>query len=651
MASSPRSRRWPEARHRPGLLLEGTALRRPALPLLALLLALAVPVVRAADPQPYHVEFGSVGNGELDATLRASSQLATLEGAAPVSPYGLIARARTDLDRLRVVLESYGYYQGSVRITLDGEDVTDITQGDRLAALPAGTVAKAMVSLTLGPLYHLRNIEIDGEIPAAAQKTLGLTAGQPATASDVLAGGARLLTALQNQGYAFAKVDTPAAFELPDTQQLDVKFHVVAGNIAHIGQIEFKGLQRMRLHRARGVLGLKSGELYSAAKVEQARRNLLDTGVFGTVDATLGTQADAEGRVPVTFTVSERKRHAVSLNAAYSSDLGGSAGVTWGDRNFLGGGEQLNLHASVININGSATNGLGYDVGAQLTLPRFLQKAQALQLSLTAIDQSLQAYDQVAETAAATLTRKLSSQWSASIGVSVTEEYIHQPEAATDPDLPPNDGRFHYTLIALPLGLSYDSTDLATPMADPTHGVRMGGSIAPTKSFGPPSAQFVISQFHISTYLDLDRFLGEQAGRTVLALRGLTGFAKGASDLDLPPDQRFYAGGSGTIRGFRFQSVGPTFSDGTPVGGISMDAVSAELRQRFGTNYGAAVFLDGGRVGDTSHPFAGQLKLGTGAGFRYYTPIGPLRVDFALPVHRESGDDRFEIYIGLGQAF
>ena len=555
----------------------------------------------AADPQPYRVEFASTGNGSLDSTLRATSELESLQGPAPVSPYGLIARARTDLDRLRVVLESYGYYQGAVRISIDGLDVSDITLGDRLAALPQNTDARVAVRFTPGPLYHLGTIELDGVVPAEARKALGLAPGQPAVAAEVLAGGARLLTTLQNQGYAFARVDPPQAFELPESHELTLKFHVVTGAITRIGQIEINGLNRMRLKRARGVIGLKSGELYSAAKVEQARRNLLDTGVFGTVDATLGTQADADGRVPVTFTVSERKRHAVSLNAAYSSDLGGSGGVTWSDRNFLGGGEQLNLSASVININGDATNGIGYDLNAKLTLPRFMTRKQSLLHFLRLVDR--------------------------------------------------NTDTFYYTMFAVPVGLNFDSTDLPAPIADPTHGVRMGATVAPTLSLGPPNATFIISQFHISTYLDLDHLLGEDPGRTVLALRGMTGFAKGASDIDLPPDQRFYAGGSGTIRGYRFQSVGAKFTDGTPVGGVSMDAVSAELRQRFGLNYGAAVFIDGGRVGQSAHPFAGQLALGTGAGFRYYTPIGPLRIDFALPVHRTPNDDRFEIYIGLGQAF
>jgi len=63
------------------------------------------------------------------------------------------------------------------------------------------------------------------------------------------------------------------------------------------------------------------------------------------------------------------------------------------------------------------------------------------------------------------------------------------------------------------------------------------------------------------------------------------------------------------------------------------------------------VFVDAGQVGETSRPFTGTVHVGIGGGVRYYTAIGPVRVDFALPLNREPGGDRFEIYIGLGQVF
>ena len=177
---------------------------RPCCALILILLTSVAAPARAADPQTYRVELASTGNGSVDSTLKATSQLQTLRTSAPVDPFGLIARARGDIDRLKTVLESFGYYQSSVSITIDGLALDEPQLGDTLMALPKGKDALCRVSFNLGPLYHLGSIQIDGSVPDSARSSLGLSSGAPAVAADVLAGGARLLTALENQGYAFA---------------------------------------------------------------------------------------------------------------------------------------------------------------------------------------------------------------------------------------------------------------------------------------------------------------------------------------------------------------------------------------------------------------------------------------------------------------
>ncbi len=77
-------------------------------------------------------------------------------------------------------------------------------------------------------------------------------------------------------------------------------------------------------------------------------------------------------------------------------------------------------------------------------------------------------------------------------------------------------------------------------------------------------------------------------------MRGLVGKDSAPNMFSLPPDQRFYAGGSGTVRGFRYQSVGPQFPDGNPTGGTAVSAGSVELRQRILDKYGVVAFVDAG---------------------------------------------------------
>ena len=610
----------------------------------------------AADPQSYRVDIASTGDGDLDATLKSTSDLQSLRTSAPVSPFGLIARARSDIDRFTTVLESYGYYQSGVTIKINGMPLKDSALRDALAAVPKGTDARVEVSFTLGPLYHLRKIEVDGELPESARGTLGLKPGEAAVASTVLAGGARLQGALQEQGYAFAKVDTPVAFEAVDEPALDLSFHVVTGPRVNLGEIHIEGQKRTHESVLRKALLLRTGEPYRASAVERGRRDLLALGVFGQVTVQVGTAVDGTGGVPVTFKVRERKRHAVTVNAAYSSDLGGSGGITWTDRNLFGNAEQLKIRASVIGLSGSGTTGAGYDTSAQFIKPDFLHRDQSLQLSVGALKQSLQAYDQTATTTGAIVTRKLSSIWSVSAGLTTTNEKIIQPvEDVVDPQthevIVPKT-TYYYTLVALPLTVSYDSTDLPTPLEDPRHGFRGSLTVTPTLAVGHPDATFVIEQIQLAAYFDLNKLLGTDPGRSVLAARALAGIAKGASEFSLPPDQRFYGGGSSTIRGYRYQSVGPVFA-GTrdPIGGTEIEAASIEFRQRIAGNFGAAAFVDGGAVTAGSNGVPNDFRIGVGLGLRYYTPIGPVRLDVAMPTKRRSGDDSFEIYIGLGQAY
>jgi translocation and assembly module TamA len=626
-------------------------------PFLLLCALFACCAARAADPQAYKVELAPVGNDDIDQTLKATSDLIALRASAPVSPFGLIARARSDTDRLKTALESFGYYESQVIVRINGKLVTDPSLGDTLTALPKDSTAQVAVSFTMGTLYRVRRIDIDvdGEVPLDARETLGLKSGQPAVASAVLAGGARLLSALQEQGYAFAQVDAPIAYEAADAPVLDLSFHVVAGRKVNIGEIHIQGLKRVHELLVRRRLLLHAGDLYKPSAIEAARRDLLALNVFAQVSVQIGTKAEESGGVPITFKIVERLRHAISLSAAYSSDLGGSGGATWTDRNVFGNAEQLTFAASVINLGGSDTTGTGYDTSVKYLIPEFLHRDQSLQFAVAAIKQQLQAYDQTAKTASVTLSRKLSTVWSVSAGLSTTDEQIIQDTSVTtnaEGQIVPVPQTFNYTLVALPLSLNYDSTNLPSPLEDPRHGFRGSLSVTPTLAIGHPNATFLITQIKVSTYFDLNNLLPIAPGRSVLAARALAGIAEGAGELSLPPDQRFYAGGTSTIRGYGYQLVGPVFPQtDIPVGGTAITAGGLEFRQRFYSSWGAVAFVDAGQVSASLKPLHSDVRVGAGAGARYYTPIGPIRFDIAVPVGRRPGEDSFEVYIGLGQAF
>ncbi|MDD2706109.1 MAG: BamA/TamA family outer membrane protein, partial [Acidocella sp.] len=163
---------------------------------------------------------------------------------------------------------------------------------------------------------------------------------------------------------------------------------------------------------------------------------------------------------------------------------------------------------------------------------------------------------------------------------------------------------------------------------------------------GDHSTPFLIAQGSAATYLPV-----EKSAWGIVALRGQVGTIQGTSQFQVPPDQRFYAGGSGTVRGYTYQTIGPLFADDNPEGGQAMDAFSIELRQHITKTIGIVPFIDAGQVNAGSTPFTGKLRVGAGLGARYYTGIGPIRVDLAFPLKRVAGSGSFALYIGLGEAF
>ncbi|PKQ01666.1 MAG: outer membrane protein assembly factor, partial [Alphaproteobacteria bacterium HGW-Alphaproteobacteria-12] len=122
---------------------------------------------------------------------------------------------------------------------------------------------------------------------------------------------------------------------------------------------------------------------------------------------------------------------------------------------------------------------------------------------------------------------------------------------------------------------------------------------------------------------------------------------------DVPGSTRFFAGGGGSVRGYGYQMAGPLDAQNDPAGGRSVLEANVETRYRASETIGVVAFIDGGQAFDNPVPSLGDpLLWGAGLGLRYYTPIGPIRADIAVPLNRRTGvDDAFQIYVSLGQAF
>jgi translocation and assembly module TamA len=550
----------------------------------------------AADPVAYTVTFTPSGDKELDGLLKVTSSLVSLEKKLPAAPFALIGRAQADQAQFIVVLHSLGYDSGRVRITVDGKALGDAGLLDALTDAPAQPPVEVVVTADKGPVYHLNRV-VFSTLPPGFTAAAGIAPGQVARAQPILAATPRMVTALHNAGYAFATVSAPFAVADDATHSLDVTYTVVAGPHVDIGTIRFDGLTRTDPDFLRRHISLRPGQAFSDTGLSGARDSLLGLGVFSSVTPVPAAAADSQGQVPIAFRVVEQKRHAVSLGGSYATDTGVSVSASWEDRNVFRRAETLTITATASGLGGSATTAPGYDLKGVFAKPDYYSRGQRLTLTLEALKQSLNAYNQTALIANGILSRPITPHLTGTYGLGFVTENIQQEGVSSD-----------YVLLQVPLSLIYDTTN---SLLEPTHGIRTSVSVTPTQPLAGNSNTYFILQVSGSTYIPV-----ETGARGIIALRALVGSIQGASQFQVPPDQRFYAGGSGTVRGYTYQTVGPLFPDDNPEGGTAIDTGTIEFRQRIYGNFGIVPFVDVGQVSAQSRPFEGTLAIGAGLGAR-----------------------------------
>ncbi|WP_431284138.1 autotransporter assembly complex protein TamA [Humitalea sp. 24SJ18S-53] len=614
-----------------GLLLSGLgAESQPAPP---------DPAAAPATSLTYTVTIAPTGDDALDAALAATSQLRALQDAPPEDGPGLIARVTEDLRRLPDALRAEGYWGGGI-----GAEIAGLAPDS--AALPAVLTAAlrdgSPVAVRLlphaGPRYKFGAIAVrpapgaDPDAVAIAAARVGIATGEPALIAPVLAAETGLITTLRDTGHPLATVVAREAILDYDRQVLDVTWRLSPGPVARFGTPVVTGEQRTRAAFLNRIAGRLAGETYSPAAVERARQALSGLGVFASVRAQTGNAVSADGTLPITFTVQERPLRSLGVSGAYETNYGLSGRVWWEHRNLFGGAERLRLEAEVSRLGLASPDDLNYRVSAGIRSPYVFGQPITLTTDIAALRERLTVYDRDAVTAQVGLERMIGTRWTlrAAVGAEIGRA-APDGEPFTD-----------YEILSLPLSARWDATD---NLLDPRRGARV--TVLATPAYELLGAQsYAILKATGTTYLDI---VGE--GRGVLALRGVIGSLAGATATSVPPQQRFYAGGAGSVRGYDYLSIGPTGPTGQPTGGASLLEASVEWRQRLVGPWGMAVFVDAGAVGETSTPEARNPRIGAGAGVRYTTAIGPIRADVGFPLVSQEGSGSYGLYIGLGQAF
>lgn len=585
---------------------------------------------------PYRVEISPDDDRALVSAIEAVSQMIRLAETAPTDGYGLLARARADLPRLAEALRAEGFWGGTARIEIAGEDVNR-----RGAAPPEADPANPLpvaIILTPGPRYRIAPLLLRAEptdqdrLLEQAAAELSIAEGDPARPADILAAEEAILRELRRAGYPLASVVARDAVVDHDTKTMDITWRIAPGPHADFARPSVAGTTRTNPALLERLAARRlEGQPYSPERLERARRAMMGLGVFGFVRAEEGQALDPAGRLPVHFQVQERPRHAVGGRFGFETNYGLTASAFWEDRNIFGGAERLRLEGEVARIGETGIENATYRAFATLRTPEFLGRDLQSTAQIGAVRERLRAYDRDAALASFILEHRLSDTMAVAAGPNYEEGRIGR-----DGDMEA------FRLFGLTGIFRYDTT---TNPLDPRQGQRFTFNATPYYSAMDANSFTRILAIGTS-YFDI---LGN--GDSVLALRAALGSAPGADRDEITLDKRFYAGGGSSVRGYTYQSIGPRDAANRPLGGASLVETSLEWRQRISRSWGMAAFLDAGSVGEEAKPDFSRLRAGTGLGIRYLTAIGPLRFDVGVPLDRQKDDPSFAIYIGFGQAF
>jgi translocation and assembly module TamA len=558
----------------------------------------------------YDVRIEGLSSQRLLDQIKQISNSIALKDKPPASISLLRKRVDEDISLFTQWFRAQGYFASHIEATLD-ETAKPLT---------------VVFQVDTGPHFLLRSVDI--QIVGRIETTIpdsGLTLGVPFNAETLARSQNRLVRELTKKGFPFAEVTDRRITADHADRSVAVVFFVSPGPLAQFGATRVSGLISVEERVVHDTLPWNEGQPFNADLVDAGQKKLVSLGLFSLVRVFPAQELDANGRVPVNVVVTERKHRSVGAGISYQTDEGPGVSASWENRNLFGGAEKLAFSATLADYVLSAEGGY--------LKPFFLRKDQSLRLSARLADDEPDAYSSRNLKSTSVLERSISEELKLGAGLGFKLARVTQLGETN-----------RYSYLLFPLNLEYDGSN---DLLDPSRGNRVGLKLDPYVDPFEDNPGFVRGFGRYRHYIQI---LKEPSA--LLAAGIGAGAIVGADSTALPADERFYAGGGGSIRGYAYQSVGP-IRDGVAVGGNYLIELSLELRLRISERFGLVGFLDGGNAFSAPEPdFSQGLLWGTGVGLRYYSPIGPFRLDIGFPLDRRPGlDDSFQVYVSLGQAF
>ncbi|MGH7699226.1 MAG: BamA/OMP85 family outer membrane protein [Gemmatimonadales bacterium] len=516
--------------------------------------------------------------------------------------------------------------------------------------------------------------------PELLKRDLPLRVGDPFNRFLLLASADTIVARLQDRGYPYAEV--LRSFD-SDAEELraEVALEALRGPRMRIGTVEIQGLEDIDTSTVRRMLSLAPGNLYRRRDLFQSQRDLYGMDVFRSVNVELVDSVPprdpADTTVRVLVRLVEGPRHAVRLGAGYGSLDCFRAQGAWSAHDFLGGARTLTVSGRVSKLGvghpldskfgdevckqleeDRTSDTLNYNVGVTLEQPAFLSPRHRASVGVFAERRSeFKAYTREAIGVNLGVTFNAQRVLPLTLGWSYARTRTSADPAQfcrdfTVCDLEDQEFlRAERPFAAVTLTGVRDRTN--SPL-DPTRGSLLTGTLmyASTLVGSDTLYQFNRGEVEFARYYPIGRrsvFAWRIRGGTIvpqrITLEGLE------TETFVPPDQRFYAGGPNSVRGYGRNELGPlvyvtrsievtgtdtTFNDvrAAPTGGNTALVLNAELRvpsPLWPQRMRLALFVDVGRVWDRGNEILSldSLRVTPGLGLRVATPLGPVRLDVA----------------------
>ncbi len=558
-------------------------------------------------------------------------------------------------DRLASEPTSFLYVQDDIQAGADriralyhAEGFLDaVVENPQVELFPDRSGARVSIAITEGERYAFGSVSFSGSSLFGGEELTAQIENEiagPFTPDKALAMQRSLQNFLRSRGYYDAQVDytadpkkavhhkVPVLFVLKPGPHY--RFHGVA--VLQDDSPEKKGRLRADFFPKR--FASIQGEAYSPARIEEAYRDLLHTGLFRTLRIAPRPQPDHSIRLEVQS--EEAKAREVGFSVGGSSYEGLELGLRLGDRNLFGTGRPLTFSLDTsrsVNSSNSRNTGRSRVRGELLYVdPWFLETKYNLRARLFAQGRSEIGYSKEEQGIRADLGRKLTDKIELAAFLQLKNVSVSESEPGiTAADLGPTS----YQIGSLGVTQNFDFRD--NPI-NPSRGWVFTGAFDLNSVNGDLSFSrgTLRGAYHAALPLNLQLALGARTG-LIVPLLG-----------DVPVDERYFNGGSTTVRSFTERTLGPKDAQNYPLGGEFFTAFNAEVTfPLFGSLQGAA-FVDAGNVlKEASSNVIEDLRYAVGLGLRYKLPIGPLRLDYGRNPNPRAGERNGAFHFTFGFAF